>query len=188
MAEAASKHIYLGLSGCASSGKTEFGAVWAIVNWLADPRETLVICTSTSLKESNRRIWGRIKQFWQAAPSLPGKLVDSMYAIRTNDGSGVFSDESGILCVAGEKKDEKECIGKLIGAHPKRMLLIADELPELTEAIIEAAKSNLSMNPFFQMIGIGNFKSLGPRPAGVGSRLRTNPGNPSLATASGSMG
>lgn len=160
MVEAAVQHQYLGLSGCASSGKTEFGAVWAIVEWLCAPKETLVICTSTSLKESNRRIWGRIKQFWQAAPGLPGKLVDSMYVIRTNDGTGVFSDESGIACVAGEKKDEKECIGKLIGAHPKRMVLIADELPELTESITEAAKSNLSMNPYFKMIALGNHKSI----------------------------
>ena len=39
------------------------------------------------------------------------------------------------------------------------MVLIADELPELTEAILEAAKVNLSMNPNFQMLALGNHGS-----------------------------
>lgn len=161
MAYAACKEQYLGLSGCAGSGKTEFAAVWAIVNWLCLPKNTLIFCTSTSLKESNRRIWGRIKKFWQdSAVRLPGKLVDSMYIIRTDDGSGVFSDETGIACIAGEKKNEKDAVGKMIGAHPERLILIVDEAPEITEAILTAALSNMAINPFFQMIALGNFKSL----------------------------
>jgi hypothetical protein len=161
MADAACREQYLGLSGCSSSGKSEFAAVWAIVNWLCAPKQTLVFCTSTSLKDSQRRIWGRIKKFWtEAAMPLPGKLVDSMYIIRTDDGSGVFSDENGICCIAGEKKNEKEAVGKLIGAHPERLILIVDEMPEITEAILTAALSNMAINPWFQMIGIGNFKSL----------------------------
>lgn len=160
MMAAACEHQYLGLSGCASSGKTEFAAVWAIVNWMCSPHNTLVFCTSTDLKNSSRRIWGRIKKFWEAAPGLPGKLVDSYYLIRTDNGSGVFSDEQGIACIAGEKKNEKDCVGKLIGAHPDRLILIVDEMPEITEAILTAALSNMAINPFFQMIGVGNFKSL----------------------------
>lgn len=161
MAYAACREQYLGLSGCSASGKTEFAAVWAIVNWLCAPEQTLVFCTSTSLKESNRRIWGRIKKFWQdSSVPLPGKLVDSMYTIRTDNGSGVFSDEQGIVCIAGEKKNEKEAIGKMIGAHPKRLLLLVDEAPEITPAVLTAALSNMAINPFFQMIAIGNFKSI----------------------------
>ncbi len=161
MADAACREQYLGLNGCSGSGKTEFAAVWAIVNWLCFPRKTLVFCTSTSLKDSNRRIWGRIKSFWQAsAMALPGKLVDSMYVIRTDDGSGVFSDEQGIACIAGEKKNEKEAVGKMIGSHPDRLLLIVDEAPEITPAILTAALSNMAINPWFQMIAIGNFKSI----------------------------
>lgn len=161
MAFSACKEQYLGLSGCAGSGKTEFAAVWAIINWLCAPKKTLVFCTSTSLKESNRRIWGRIKKFWQdSAIPLPGKLVDSMYTIRTNDGSGVFSDETGICCIAGEKKNEKDAVGKMIGAHPERLILIVDEAPEITEAVLTAALSNMAINPFFQMFALGNFKSI----------------------------
>ena len=159
MAKAACEETYLGISGCASSGKSDFGAVWGIVNWLCAPKDTLVLMTSTSLKESQKRIWGAAKSYWQACPGLPGKLVDSIGMIRTEDGSGSYNDREGIALIACEKKDEKEAIGKIIGAKNKRVFLIGDELPELTEALLSAGTSNLSMNPYFQFLGLGNFKS-----------------------------
>ncbi len=96
---------YLGISGAGSSGKSDLGAVWGIVNWLAAPKETLVLMTSTSLKESQKRIWGSVKAYWQAAPGLPGKLVDSVGMIRTLDGSGVFNDKEGIALIACENRE-----------------------------------------------------------------------------------
>lgn len=148
------------ISGAASTGKTDFCAVYGLVNWMCDPVDTLVLCTSTDLKASRKRIWGSIVQYYQPiASQLPAKLVDSMGILRTNDGSGIFNDKSGIALIAGEKKKEKEAIGKLIGAHNKRVILLADELCELTEAILEAAFSNLTTNPFFQMVAAANFKS-----------------------------
>ena len=42
----------------------------------------------------------------------------------------------------------------------KRMIFVADELPELSEALLSAAYSNLSLNPYFQFVGIGNFNSI----------------------------
>lgn len=158
MLEAACENKYLAVAGCGSSGKTEFFAVWSIVNFLCAPKNTMVLVTSTSLKEARKRIWGAIRDYWQAIPGLPGKLVDSIGQIRLDDGSGEnkFSDRCGISLVAGEKKKEKEAIGKLIGMKNERVILIADELPELSEAIIEAAVSNLSLNPYFQLVGIGN--------------------------------
>lgn len=160
MTAEACEQNYIGVSACGSAGKTDWAAVWGIVNWLCAPKETLVFCTSTSLKESGKRIWGSVKAYYTAAAlEGVGRLVDSMHMIRTNDGSGVFNDKEGISCIAGEKKDEKDAIGKIIGAKNKRVFLIADELPELTEAILTAALSNLSLNPYFQLIALGNFKS-----------------------------
>lgn len=154
---------YLGIHGSASSGKTDWSAVWALVNWLCDPMNTLVLITSTSLKDSRKRIWGSITAYFQAASSLDtiGKLVDSIGMIRSiaDDGTSM-SDKCGIALIPGEKKKEKEAIGKLIGMKNKRVFLIADELPELSEALISAAMSNLSMNPYFQLIGLGNFSSI----------------------------
>lgn len=148
------------ISGCGSSGKTDWGAVYGLVNWMADPKNTLVLCTSTDLKASRKRIWGSVVQYYQPlAGFAPGRLVDSMGIIRTNDGTGIFNDKAGIALIAGEKKKEKEAIGKLIGAKNKRVFLLADELCELTEAILDAAFSNLTTNDFFQIVAFANFKS-----------------------------
>ncbi|NDE16406.1 hypothetical protein EBZ80_15890, partial [bacterium] len=78
MLEASCANQYLAVAGCASSGKTDFFAVWAIVNFISAPYDTMVLVTSTTLKDSRKRIWGSIRDYWQAAPPLPGKLVDSM--------------------------------------------------------------------------------------------------------------
>ena len=156
MLEAACNNQYLAVAGCASSGKTDCFAIWAIVNFIVAPYDTMVLVTSTTLKDSRKRIWGSIRDYWQAAPPLPGKLVDSMGLIRFEDGTGGTSDKCGITLIAAEKKKEKEAVGKLIGFKNKRVIVIADEMPELSESILEASASNLSLNPEFQFIGIGN--------------------------------
>jgi hypothetical protein len=50
-------------------------------------------------------------------------------------------------------------LDKIIGAHNKRVFFICDELPELSEAILETAYSNLATNPEFYLYGLGNFKT-----------------------------
>lgn len=118
--------------------------------------------TSTSLKDSRGRIWGDIESIWQAIAAvmggesaLPGELVSSQGMIRFR-ANGQQSDKYGIVLIAGEKSREKESIGKLIGFKANRMILVADEMPELSESLIVAAESNLAANPEFQLIGLGN--------------------------------
>ena len=158
---AACEYNYLSVSGPGSSGKSDFFAVWGIVNWLSDPLNTMVLVTSTSLKDSRRRIWGSITDYFLAVPNMPGKLVDSLGLIRTVDTvSGVrASDRSGIALLSGDPSKEKENIGKIVGIKNQRVLLIGDELPELSPGLI-AATSNLESNPEFQFIGIGNPNSI----------------------------
>lgn len=149
---------YPALNGSGSSGKTDLAAIYAIVNWIAKPKDSIILVTTTGLKDANRRIWGAIEKYFLAAPGLPGRLVSSQYEIYTVE-NGVKVPKCGIQLIAGEKKKEKESMAKLIGAKARRVILIADELPELSPGLVETAKSNLITNPFFQMIGIGNFKS-----------------------------
>jgi hypothetical protein len=167
MLEASCIHKYLAVSGCRNSGKTDFYALWAIVNFLCAPLETKVLVTSTSLIESYQRVWGRIEKYWQAAQhvcggALPGKLVSSVGIIKFEDPTGEFKTTSlsGVQLIAGEKKKDKEISGKMIGIKQERLFVVADELPELSHAILESAMSNLSGNPTFQLIGIGNPNSI----------------------------
>lgn len=160
MLEEACRCTYLAISGCASSGKTSFLAMWGLVNWLSMPPETLVLFTSTSLKEARQRVWGDVVEYFTAFPGLPGKLVDSIGHIRTYDGINRYSDKCGLQLITGEKTKERENIGKMIGLKNKVVILCADELPELSPALIEVAITNLVSNPVFQMIGSGNFKGI----------------------------
>jgi len=147
---------YLSIAGCASSGKSDTMALWGIINYLADPYNTLVIVTSTTLREARRRIWKSITELWAAVHGLPGKMVPSLGQIKGLSKDGGFWESTGIVLVPAEKRKEKEAIGKLVGIKQKRLILIADELPELPESLVHAAYTNLSTNPHFQMIGLGN--------------------------------
>lgn len=162
MNQAVHEHKYVGFAGCASSGKSDFASIYGLVNWMCDPPNTLVLVTSTSLKDSRKRIWAAIVDYWRAAGGdrgLPGRLVDSQGIIRSDDGTGIFTDRAGVALIAGERKKEKEAIGKLIGIKSKHVILVGDEMTDLSGAIFEAAISNLSTNPNFQMLGLGNLYS-----------------------------
>ena len=156
MIQHACENKYLAIAGCASSGKSDSYALWAIVSYLAAPTETLVLLTSTTLREARRRVWKSIEEFWMACPGLPGKLVSSLGQIKGMSKDGGFWEGTGLVLVPSEKKSEREAVGKLVGIKQKRVILVADELPELPESIVHAAYSNLSANPYFQMIGLGN--------------------------------
>lgn len=161
MVSEACRRRSLAVLGGLNSSKSQTFAAWAIVNWLADPWATMVLLTSTTLGDSKRRMWSSVKNLFQANPGLPGKLIDSKLTIKTDDGSGRSDDKCGITLVAGEKDKEKESVGRLIGIKQKNLLFIADELPELTPALVEAYFSNLApSNDNAQMIGIGNFNSV----------------------------
>lgn len=148
---------YLSIAGCASSGKSDAAAVYGILNYMAAPHHTLVMMTSTTLREAKRRIWKSVEELWNAVPGgLPGKLVSSLGQIKGLNSQGGFSEGSGIVLVPAERRKEKEAIGKLVGIKQRRVILIADELPELPESLVHAAQTNLATNPFFQMIALGN--------------------------------
>jgi hypothetical protein len=158
MSKAMCEHPVLAIAGCGGSGKTDSAAVFSIVWWLVNPSKTMILATSTSLKDSKKRIWGSITDYLRACPGLPFKVIDSVGQVRTVDHTGKdkFSDKCGFALIAADKKNDKEAVGKLIGYHTERIMLVADELPELTEGVLEAFFGNISTNPTVALIGLGN--------------------------------
>lgn len=155
-------HAYLGISGAASSGKSDWGAVWALVNWWCDPINTKVLITSTTMKDAQKRIWGSVRDYYYGGKhKMPGKYVHSFGQIRTSEkaSDNTASDKSGLELIPCSQSKEAQAIGRLIGMKAPRMIIVADELPELTDSILEAVETNLSANPSFQMIGLGNHVS-----------------------------
>lgn len=160
MLEAALESNRVWFSGCASSGKTDFSAVWSLVNWVVDPANTLIMQTSTTLTAARRRIWGATAEYWRAMGAMPyGKFLDSTYCIRTVLGDGSLAQRAGIFLIAAEQKKEREAVDKIIGAKNKRVLFVCDEEPDISPAVPSACFSNLTSNPYFHWLGLGNFKS-----------------------------
>jgi len=153
--EEACKWNYLGISGPKSSSKTHCIGIWGLVNWLCDPFNTLVLVTTTSVREARKRMWGVIRERHLQIPGLPGRIVDSMGKLILDEAG---SDRSSITLIPSAKDKEKEATEKLIGLKNKRVLLLVDEATDVSPAIFEAIH-NLDSNPFFQCIALGNFAS-----------------------------
>lgn len=153
--EEACKWNYLGISGPKSSSKTHCIGIWGLVNWLCDPFNTLVLVTTTSVREARKRMWGVIRERHLQVPGLPGRIVDSMGKLILDEAG---SDRSSITLIPSAKDKEKEATEKLIGLKNKRVFLLVDEATDVSPAIFEAIH-NLDSNPYFQCIALGNFAS-----------------------------
>jgi hypothetical protein len=161
MLEESCEHNFLAVAGCSSSSKSFGGAIIAIVNFIADPENTLVLVTSTSIGAAKRRIWKSVMQLWNKLPDKYkrlGKVKPSLNMIhyQPQDGS-VAHDAASICLVAAEQKQEASAVQKLVGLKNERVILIADELCELSPAVLHAS-DNLISNPWFQMIAMSNPK------------------------------
>lgn len=156
------KYDFVSCAGSGSSGKTDAIAAIAIGEFMADPEETGIIITSTTLSESRGRVWGRIEYWWQelyplfgGKDNLPGELVTSSGMIRFKM-DGKKDDTKGIKLAPGRESEVKEGIGRMKGFKARRMRFFADELSDLSHKLVEAAESNLYLNPDFKMIGAFN--------------------------------
>jgi hypothetical protein len=150
------KHRYTAIGGSASSGKSHALAAYGIVNWLAQPRDTLVLLTSTTLREARKRVWGSVISLLSVIDGAPINIRDSLGSANYVDEHGRTFDRAGLSLIAAEKSRTREAIGKFIGLKQKRVILIGDELGELSEAIQQAALANLSKNPHFEFKGASN--------------------------------
>lgn len=156
MIREALQNKYLSIGGSSSSGKSHTMAGLAIVFWLADPAHTLVLLTSTTLQAARKRIWGSVVDLLSVIENAPIKLRDSIGAANYINPKGKVIDRAGLVLVAAEKSRTREAVGKFIGIKQKRVMVVGDELSEISESIVHAALSNLSNNPTFRFCGLSN--------------------------------
>jgi len=148
---------FVGFAGCGSSGKSDFMAVWILLNWMAAPFSTLGLLTSTSIRDSKKRVWGAVQRYWPAlAPIAPAKLTDTptpaIYVIKDK----VRMEQAGIYLIPAEAKKSNEVTGKMRGMKAPRVFLAADELSELSHALMDTAMSNLANNAVLHICAAAN--------------------------------
>ena len=157
MIRAVIKNKYVCIGGAASSGKSHTLAAWGVLSWLAQPRDTLVLLTSTTLREARKRIWGSVISLLLPLEGLaPIRIRDSIGNACYITETGNLVERAGLSLVAAERSRTKEAISKLIGIKQKKVILIGDEMSELSESILHASLSNLSKNPSFSLIALSN--------------------------------
>ena len=156
MIKAVIQNKYVSIGGAASSGKSHTMAAWGILNWLAAPRDTLVLLTSTTLREARKRIWGSVISLLTVLDGAPFKIRDSIGNVAYINENGTLIEKAGLSLIAAERSKTREAVGKFIGIKQKNVILIADELSELSTAILQAGLSNLSKNPSFSLVGLSN--------------------------------
>lgn len=155
------RNKYVAVGGAASSSKSHTMAAWGIINFLSNPSETLILITSTTLREAKKRIWGSVMKLLSYVPNGPFKIRDSIGSIAYVDQNGTLFDTAGLSLIAAEKRNTREAVGKFIGIKQENMILIGDELSEISEAVLHAGLSNLSKQQGrFSMIGMSNPDSL----------------------------
>lgn len=156
--------LHVAVSGPASAGKSTEAARFAVVWMLMAPGEFAVPVTSTSVQMSKKRIWAYIKTMWMSAKEtckrtlgyeIPGWLVDSSAQLQSRKGD----DQHAIAIVPGSQAYNTEGIGKLKGWHAKFVLILADELQDMTEEVIEGCVNMQSGTEEFIFIGLGNGQS-----------------------------
>ena len=155
MLKAMINNDYVGLAGCGSSGKSDSAAVFAIIEYLSYPMGTLVLITSTTIKDAQKRVWKSVAQLWNALKDPPGYMIQSKAMIAGIDKSGKKSIATGLQIVAAQKGQDEDKM-EMAGQKAECLILIADELPELSMGVLRTAYSNLSVGS----VGI-------PRPDGT---------------------
>lgn len=173
MLKAACRHKRLGVAGGGSTGKTDFFAVWAIVNWMANPcsksvknaegvetrqEGAMALVTSTTKSAASNRVWGRIVSYWNAMIArAPGKLRASDYMIcYWNPVDDTTDLNYGIKLVAGEAAQEAKSADEIRGIKGDPVILIVDEMPECGHSLLNTFEENLTSNYNHQIVGLGN--------------------------------
>jgi hypothetical protein len=145
------------VAGPAAGGKTTAAAIYALFFWLSSPMDSAVIITSTTLPGLKRRVWTEISRFWRILCKLSdtAKIVDSKTCIQAQHGD----DKHGIFGIAVAGGQTEKALGRIIGFHPRNLLVIVDEMTDTPEAIVDACSNLSKVEGEFQFIGVGNPKS-----------------------------
>jgi len=155
-------HTYIGVMGCAGSGKSDSFAGIGLTDWYAFPDCTTCLVSSTDLKSLELRVWGMIKRYHRSAKKdhswIPGHLIEGKQMI-IQDPRIEFSEgrdfKNGIIGVACKRGNQFVGLGPLIGIHNKRVRLFADECNLMPRAFLDSA-ANLSKCQDFKLVGKGN--------------------------------
>lgn len=136
MCQAYAYNSYIAAMGCSSSTKTWTFHTLGFLDYMSDPLNTQLICTTTSVEGLKTRMWPIIA-------ALYGHFKPAGWKIQTAPTMRIFSNKMDpkhtIRAVAIRKAaDQTEITDNIIGAHTDRVIWIVDEATSAPRAIFPA--------------------------------------------------
>jgi len=156
------KNTYIGVMGCAASGKSDSFGCNVLTDWYGHSSHMTVLVSSTEREMLELRIWGMIKKYHKWAKRdrswIPGNLIEGKQRIIT-DAREEFTEgrdfKNGVMGVACKKGNQYVGLGSMIGIHNKMVTLVADEANLMPRAFLDST-ANLSKCERFKLIALGN--------------------------------
>lgn len=140
--------------GASGTGKSMTMGYLAVLDWLADIDNTVILCASDTLDNLNDRIWKYIKKAYHSLPFKVGKQVLSKpESLRTLTPGA----EGGIYATALDRDPEAE---GLKGYHPKRLRIIIDEATAIPPTVLNVWINWTAANKNFGLTTLSNFRGL----------------------------
>ncbi len=155
----------VGVLGPASSGKSHDAAIYLLSDFYVWSECTTVLVSSTEREMLEMRIWGECKKYHQMAKDrypdlIPGNLIESRQRIITDsryENAEGRDFRAGICGTPVKKGGSYQGLGSFIGIKNKRVRMVCDEAHLCPRVFVDAI-SNLSKNPDFKCIALGNPK------------------------------
>jgi hypothetical protein len=181
------------ITGCGTSGKSTGLGLDSFWWWACNPLETAVILISTTIDSSKKRIWKETSRFYRAFDRAVGGYRDatigssprpyiSPYMPRESyeQGPPKRDQAHGVYVVAFQKKsDIDEEMEYIKGFHPRRMMVVVDEMDSLREhgkALHKVFNENLASGTIeAKFVVLGNDPSLFNE---LGDIMQRTPGKP----------
>jgi len=132
-----------------NSSKTHTCAKYALCDYICWPECTLIIMSSTTGPDLERRVWGDVKSLWRSAKEawgdiIPGEIIDSKKCICTDkigDDLSIARDmRKGIACVPCRVHGGAG-LTSFSGVKQKRLRLIGDEMQLMLANYLDAPAS-----------------------------------------------
>lgn len=153
---------FTSLMGCTGSAKTSTAAKFALCFYATWPKGTTILISSTDMRGLEMRVFGRIKELISNAKAryewFPGNVIDSKKVVATDniDDGDIRNLRDSITCIPCMSSSGSFVgLGKYIGIHNARVMLIGDEFQLMHNSILESIP-NLLNNPYAKFIFLGN--------------------------------
>lgn len=157
MVEAWCGYSRISIMGHAAAGKTFTLGRIALLDWLADPFNTITSLATVTAEGLRLRMWGDLMRAYEELPpeiKLNLKIYNTPNRMNIMlDGGG--ADQEKFLIEGMSVSRTKDALGRIRGKHAPRRRVIYDEADDMSEAAYDAM-ANIMTDPDVKVVDMSN--------------------------------